>query len=37
VPYTEKVDITILAEQNFVEDFHFTLLETYPWFDDEIR
>ena len=33
VPYTEKVDIVRLVEQNAVEDYHFNLLETYPWFN----
>ena len=33
VPYTPKVEIVRLGERIFVEDFHFALLETYPWFD----
>ncbi len=33
VPFNEKTDILRQVEQISVEDFHFTLLETYSWFD----
>ena len=35
VPLTEKIDLVQLSERIFVEDFHFTLLETYPWFNEK--
>ncbi len=35
VPLTEKVDIVQLVERALVEDYHFTLLETYPWFNEK--
>ena len=34
-PYSEKVEITRLAEEVFVEDFRFTEVETYPWINLE--
>jgi phenylalanyl-tRNA synthetase beta subunit len=33
VPFNPKTELVRLVEEKFVEDFHFTLLETYPWFN----
>jgi len=33
VPYVPKVDLVRLAEEISVQEFHFVLLETYPWFE----
>ncbi len=35
VPYSEKIEITRLVEEVFVEDFRFIEVETYPWLNLE--
>jgi len=35
VEYNDNTKIVRLVEQIFVENYNYTLIETYPWFDKE--
>jgi len=36
VPFNPKTEIVRIVEEEFVEENHFNLVETYPWFDTKV-